>query len=128
VLRKHPTFKMLSELEIRLLDWVYSACSSKVSIVSLEWKNNIVSLKLKSRRICSLLICSILIFEAFISFTKLTALKQQKKINLSILQTIFLIRFLEHIFTRSNFEIFKLEMVRVINKSFCIDTTWGIKN
>jgi len=119
---------MLSQFETKLLDWVYSACVSRLSIVSLKWKNNILSAKLKSRRICSLLICSILTFEACISFTKIRALKGQQNINLTILQTIILLRYPAHIYLRLNFELFKMEMVRVINQSSCIDISWGTTN
>jgi len=120
---------MFTNLETRVFDIIFSVTSSKLSMFPLSWKNNRVSVKLNSKRVCNALILVIVLAKLIVCINDLRTLQDKRKHIISvILLTISTLKFIIHIVLRISFWIFRLELARLVNETLNIISTWGKLN
>jgi len=117
---------MLTQSELQIFNWVYSAIGWKCVQMPLIWENGKLLLKETSHgRTYNGIICLTLLSMAAFRLKAFPPLIAERDIQACIFQTIFIARYLLHVLYRQNIRIFKTELVRVINQSIYVNTIWG---
>jgi len=121
-----PISNMLAPIEVKILDWIYSAACIKLFQMPLVWKNGRISLRPNYGRILNSMICVIVLVCITLSLKKLSKSIGTKDIDGSILQIFFLARYFSQLVFRWNIWIFRIELAELTNLSLEINSLWGI--
>jgi len=120
---------MITNIEIQVLDWIYTCCCSKIMRMPLYWEHGRLTPRSKyGETLYNGVLCSILFLDMAWSLKQVSVMTAKRNINGSIIQVIYIMRYLAHIMLRFNILIFKTELIQVINQSLDINSTWGNKN
>jgi len=118
--------EMLLPMEVKVLEWIYSAMNSKFMMLPLSWKMKRISLKSSPKSgLWNKLICFLILIRFIICVRELSNLIKSRSINVSILYTIFVIRYAGQFILRLNIWIFKNGFTKLINHTLDINSTWG---
>jgi len=119
-------FRMLGQLELKMVRLLYSILSSKVVLIPLfSWKDLRLSVRSNRREIGNWILNCIIILELYFSVKQLSTLIKKRDINAAILQIIFTARFFAYFILRLNMLFYKYEVARVINQTSDINKGWG---
>jgi len=120
------TFRMLEQIEMRVIDFVYSVMSWKLFQMPLSWQNGKMSvINCGSVRVYNAIICTINIIHSIYFMNQICRQIRQKNINGVIINMIFVLCSSTHFVYRINIFISKTEISRVINQTLSINSTWG---
>ena len=120
---------MLTELEMKILDRVYSLCC-KLFTFPFTWENGKLSMKLIQNSIWNSLVQLLVLSTSILKLIYLLAPVHDSKndINGLILHGIFFICAVANAIYKLNFWFYGLEMVQLVNEFLLINSVWGDQN
>jgi len=117
-------FNMLTDLELKVMDWVYR-WSCKYFTIPLSWQNGRITLKFNhwvlSNCFMFILPISTLSFMLF----QYSALMDKKDVNASMMYGVLLIYYISLLSYKLCTWIFRKQIVRLINETLLVNTVWG---
>jgi len=118
---------MLSSIEVKVLDCVYSMVRCYSSLIPLGWKNGKLLLRPTTRRsqLSQNIMTCLVASELIMRIMEIMSLSKERAINEIILQSVFLMRLCALLVLRLNIRIFSTQLVQLINECFHLDYKWG---
>ena len=119
-------FKMLTEIEMKMLDWVFYNCCRTVTI-PFKWNRNRMSVNVTpinviiGNYVSWFILLPLLIFEAF----QILSLANSRDINGIILNGTLVLSHAANLLFKLNIWCFKEQMVQFINGILEINSSWG---
>jgi len=117
--------KMLSEIDKKILNRVYSSMGSKYIPSPIRWENGNLSHNFKFGRKHIGTIALLLICEFILRLKRLLFTISEQEISGSIIQSIYTLQPVIHLIFRFNIWVFKTDFVRLINQTLAVDAIWS---
>jgi len=116
---------MLSEIDKRVLNGIYSVIGSKYISSPITWNNSRMSQKSNYGRRHSFMFAVIIFCEFTLRLKQLLFTISEKDIIGSIIQSIYTARPVLHLIFRLNIWIFKTNFIRLVNQTLAVDSIWS---
>ena len=118
---------MLTDLEIKTFDFIYSGMCNRFSLIPMSWENGRLRLKSKRNIVSYGILCSIILFQFIFRLKQISMRVHRREIEAALPQILCAIRCYYHIVICINFCIFPAEFVRATNQCLEINAKWGNK-
>jgi len=116
---------MLTELELRVLDFVYSILS-KSPALPINWKNKELSLKTNGSRVFNFSTWILVLPVLGYKLAQLPELIRRKDLNGTILHSFFLIGAMGNAVQSLSIWIYKSDLVYLVNQVLSVNAQWGM--
>jgi len=118
---------MLSAVEVKVLDCVYSPVRYYSSLIPLGWEDGKMILRPTTRRtqMLQIIVTCLVLSEIIMCIIQVMSLKDKGDVNEIILQIIFLTRPAALLVLRLNIWIFSTQLVKLINQCSNVNSKWG---
>ena len=111
--------RMLTQMELKILNYIYSVMCNKIYLIPIIWRNGRFGLNSKRKKFCNAVICFFIVSELVFRLEKLSVYIGQRDIDAAILQIFFTIKPSYHLVFRGCTWLFNQELIRIISVFGC---------